>query len=88
MIGNSENKLYTGVTQEPEKRVRHHNQGRGAKFTKHIPTYKIVFLEKHTTLADARKREVQIKKWRRDKKDMLIARYVRGLPTQPVKTIP
>lgn len=62
MIKNSADKLYVGVTQSPKDRVTYHNQKCGASFTKHIPTYKIVFLEKYVTLAEARRREIQIKK--------------------------
>lgn len=81
MIKNSIGKLYIGVTQNPNDRVRYHNQKRGASFTKYIPTYEIVFLEKHATLAEARRREIQIKKWSRNKKEFLIERYVNSLPT-------
>lgn len=79
---NSIGKLYIGITVNPDNRVVYHNQKRGAKFTKYKPNYKIVFLEKYSTLAEARKREIQIKKWRRDKKELLIERYNKGLPTK------
>jgi len=82
MAKNSIGKIYTGITQNAEKRVKHHNQKRGAKFTKYKTDYKIVFLEEHLTLAEARKREIQIKKWRRDKKEKLIERFKKGLPTK------
>ena len=82
LIKNSANKLYIGVTEDPATRLKYHNEKRGAQFTKRIPTFEIVFLEQHPTLADARKREIQIKKWRREKKEMLIGRYWRGLPTK------
>lgn len=82
MIKNSANKLYVGITENPQDRVDYHNQKRGARFTKYIPTYEIVFLEKYRTLAQARTREIQIKKWRRDKKDFLIERYKKGLTTK------
>ena len=45
MIKNSAEKLYVGITENPEDRVVYHNQKRGAKFTKYIPDFKIVFLE-------------------------------------------
>ena len=83
MIKNSSDKLYVGVTENPEKRLTYHNHKRGAQFTKHIPTFEIVFLEQYPSLADARRREIQIKKWRRDKKEKLIGRYIKELPTKP-----
>ena len=82
MIKNYAEKLYVGITQNPQDRVSYHNQKRGAKFTKYIPTFEIVFLEPYLTLAEARRREVQIKKWRRDKKELLINRHQRGLETK------
>jgi putative endonuclease len=82
MIKNSVDNLYIGITKNPYDRVKYHNQKRGAKFTKHIPNFKIVFLEKYENLQQARKREIQIKKWRRDKKEVLIERYTLGLETR------
>jgi putative endonuclease len=82
MIKNSIDKLYVGVTENPQDRVAYHNKQRGAKFTKYRPDFKIVFLEKYATLAEARKREIQIKKWSRVKKEMLVSRYKIGLPTK------
>ena len=75
-------KLYVGITENPNKRVGNHNQKRGAKFTKYVSDFKIVFLENYATLTQARKREIQIKKWRRDKKEILIQRYKSGLSTK------
>ncbi len=79
---NSINKLYIGITKNPQNRIVCHNQKRGAKFTKYKPDYQIVFLEEYPTLIEARQREIQIKKWRRDKKEVLIKRYLLSLPTK------
>jgi putative endonuclease len=81
MIRNSLNKLYIGITQNPAARTFDHNHKQGANFTKYKMDFKIVFLEKHSSLKQARTREVQIKKWRREKKEFLIERYSIGLPT-------
>ena len=82
MIKNSSNKLYIGITENPERRLATHNSLRGAKYTKYIPNFNIVFLEKYPDLQHARKREIQIKKWRREKKEMLIEKYKNGLETK------
>ncbi len=82
MIKNSANKLYAGITDNPVRRLIEHNSQRGARYTSHIPTYATVFLEEYQTLPEARKREIQIKKWRRDKKETLIERYQKGLDTK------
>jgi len=82
MIKNPYGDLYIGITDNPEQRLRYHNENRGALFTKRDSEFKLVFREGHKTLAEARKREIQIKKWRRDKKEMLVERYKKGLPTK------
>lgn len=82
MIKNQYNNLYTGVTDNPDRRLNEHNSKRGAIFTKARKEFTIVFLEEYDSLADARKREVQIKKWRRNKKDFLIEKYSKKLPTK------
>ncbi len=82
MIKNSSDKLYTGVTENPAKRLTTHNSLRGAQYTKRIPDFKIVFLEEYDDLKKARQREIQIKKWSRIKKEILIDRYKNKLPTK------
>lgn len=82
MIQNPLGQLYVGITKNPEKRVVTHNTKQGAQFTKHSPNFGVVFLEKHDSLEEARSREIQIKKWHREKKEMLIERYNKGLPTK------
>jgi len=81
MVRNSYGDLYVGITDNPEQRLKCHNEKRGALFTKRDSKFIIVFLEQCETLAAARAREIQIKKWRRNKKDFLIERYKQGLVT-------
>ncbi len=86
MIKNASNKLYTGISSNLPKRIYYHNTKQGAVFTKSQvelgDKFKIVFYEEYTTLAEARKREIQIKKWRREKKENLIKRFNSRLPTK------
>lgn len=82
MVRNPYGDLYIGITDNPEKRLKYHNERRGALFTKRDSEFKIVFLEQYETLAQARKREIQIKKWRREKKDLLVNRFQKGLSTK------
>ncbi len=82
MIKNSASKLYIGITENPKERLEYHNRKRGAKFTKYISDYEVVFLEKYESLMLARQREIQIKKWRRGKKEQLIEKYSKGLETK------
>ena len=81
MAQNNNNKLYVGVSKQPYFRLKEHNTQRGSVFTK-FGNFKIVFQEEYPTLAEARQREMQIKKWRRSKKEMLIEKCQQGLPTK------
>ena len=82
MIKNSAGKLYIGISENPNERLAYHNKRQGARFTKYIPNFHLVFLEQYETGTQARKREIQIKKWRREKKEMLMEKYRLGLPTK------
>lgn len=81
IIKNNESRLYIGISNDPQKRLQDHNTKRGATFTK-TGKFNIVFLEEYSALKEARKREIQIKKWRRDKKDFLINMYKKGVETK------
>lgn len=67
------NTLYIGVTQALHERVDAHNRGRGARWTKVHPGAEIVYSESYPTLGLARKREIQLKRWSRTKKEALTA---------------
>lgn len=72
ILRGSKNHLYIGISSNLEKRVRRHLNGDGAEFTRRNKTDQLVYTEHYTTLLEARKRETQIKKWRREKKENLI----------------
>jgi putative endonuclease len=82
IIKNSYGNLYIGVTDNPERRLYEHNTKRGSDFTKVRDRFQIVFLEEQESLTKARKREIQIKKWRRDKKEKLIDLFNKGISTK------
>ena len=82
MIKNNFGKLYIGITENLGKRLDYHNTKQGAQFTKSKSKFILVFQEEYKTLKEARKREIQIKKWRRDKKEFLIQRFQKGLSTK------
>jgi putative endonuclease len=67
------NTLYIGVTQALDQRIDAHNRGRGARSTKIHPGAQVVYSESYPTLGLARKREIQLEKWSRAKKESLIA---------------
>lgn len=66
------NHLYIGVTTNISKRISRHKTGDGAEFTKRNRTFELVYSENFKTSLKARRRELQIKGWRREKKENLI----------------
>ena len=68
----SDGTYYTGWTTDPERRVSQHNKGIGAKYTSTRRPVKMVYLEPHFTRTDAMKRELAIKKMKREQKSKLI----------------
>ena len=63
---------YTGWTTDPERRLAMHNKGRGAKYTKMRLPVKLVYVEEQPDRKSAMKRELAIKKMRKDGKMKLI----------------
>jgi putative endonuclease len=65
--------LYTGCTNNLEKRFLQHNESKqGAHYTKIRRPVKLVYSEIFKTFREARQREQEIKSWRREKKLNLI----------------
>jgi putative endonuclease len=60
--------LYTGVTNDLELRVRKHEDGKGAKYTRGRGPYRILFSEQHPTKSAALKREAEIKSFSKSEK--------------------
>lgn len=69
----SDGTLYTGWTNCIERRLREHNSGKGAKFTRCRRPVKLRYLEISDTKTGAMQREAAIKKLRRKQKEQLIA---------------
>ena len=65
--------LYCGWTNNIEKRLKSHNEGKGAKYTRARLPVTLVYLEEHETQIEAQKREYQIKRLPRIKKLALIS---------------
>jgi putative endonuclease len=64
---------YTGWTTDPDRRVKQHNAGRGAKYTSARRPVKLIYLERQEDHKSALKREIQIKRMPRARKKKLIA---------------
>lgn len=53
--------LYTGWTNNLEKRISAHQSGKGGKYTRSRLPVKLVYCEEHPAKADAMRREWEIK---------------------------
>jgi predicted GIY-YIG superfamily endonuclease len=65
-------KLYTGITNDVNKRLAAHNNGTGAKYTRAGRPWKVVYQETTDGKSSALKRELAIKKLSRSAKITLI----------------
>lgn len=69
--------LYTGWTTDVEKRLKAHNSGKGAKYTKSRRPVTLVHQEEFETKGEALRREMAIKQLTRSAKLKLIAKKPR-----------
>ncbi|HUQ84742.1 MAG TPA: GIY-YIG nuclease family protein [Candidatus Limnocylindrales bacterium] len=64
----SDNSLYTGSTNDLDKRFLSHMSGKGSKYTRSHKPLRIIHTEELKTKSEALKREIEIKSWSRTKK--------------------
>lgn len=64
----SDHTLYTGWTNDLEKRITAHNEGKGAKYTKTRRPVRLVYFETFATKEEAMSREYAIKRLTRKEK--------------------
>jgi len=65
--------LYIGSTTNLDQRYKDHRSGKACRTTKLDPPVELVYSEKYDTFAEARRRETQIKRWSRAKKEALVS---------------
>ncbi|MEW6025767.1 MAG: GIY-YIG nuclease family protein [Planctomycetota bacterium] len=64
--------LYTGITNDIPERIKEHNSGEGAKYTRTRVPVRLVYREKYPDKSSARKREMEIQGWPRETKLKLL----------------
>ena len=64
--------LYTGITNDLDKRIEKHNAGSGARYTRARLPVSLLWHESHDSKSAALKREYAIKQLTRAQKDALI----------------
>jgi len=76
ILSNWNNKvLYTGVTNDIQRRIYEHKSGLHEGFSKKYNVNKLVYYDYTEDVTSAIEREKQIKNWKRDKKNKLINEF-------------
>ena len=84
----SDSTLYTGFTNDLEKRVKAHNEGnRGAKYTKGRRPVELVYFEKFEDESSAKKREWEIKKLNKTQKILLLKSFHPNHSQSPIISV-
>lgn len=68
----SDGSLYAGSCRDVEERLKKHNDGTGAKYTRSRLPVTIVYHEECATWSAALKREAEVKRWRKERKEKLV----------------
>jgi len=79
MVRCADDTLYTGLARDPQARVKVHNSGKGAKYTRARRPVALVYVEPCASLSAALKRERQLKPWKRARKEALIGSSIAGI---------
>ena len=67
-------RYYVGISTNPSSRVEQHNNDKGAKFAHDQGPFTLVYVsDAFPSKSEARKREIQVKKWSHSKKEKLIS---------------
>ena len=69
----SDGSYYVGQTEDVQQRVHDHNEGRGATWTATRRPVELVYQESFDELDSVVRREAQLKRWSRAKKEALIS---------------
>jgi putative endonuclease len=73
--------LYTGITNDLQRRFAQHQTGQGGHYTSYNPAVNLRYYKEYKNRSGAAKREAQIKAWSRTKKLALIKSNITGIWT-------
>jgi len=65
-------RFYVGITNSPDERIARHNTGQGSMFARQQGPFALAWLSEPMSKITAAKRERQIKRWTKAKKQNLI----------------
>ena len=74
ILRTSSNTLYTGQTNNLQKRLQEHKSKntKSAKYIRYFSSFTLVYSEKYSIRKEAMRRELQLKKWSKAKKEALV----------------
>jgi putative endonuclease len=73
ILRTAKNTLYTGQTNNLERRLKEHSgKIRGARYVRNSGSFELVYVEKWKTRSEAMKREAEIKRMPKIKKEKLV----------------
>jgi predicted GIY-YIG superfamily endonuclease len=72
MVRCADGTLYTGTARDPREREQKHNSGRGARYTSGRRPVSLVYAEGCASIGAALRREIQLKRWSRLRKEALV----------------
>jgi putative endonuclease len=72
ILRTDKNTLYTGQTNDLEKRLKMHKEGKGAKYIRSFKSFELVYKEDLETITEALKREAEIKRMSKKEKEKLV----------------
>lgn len=68
--------LYTGITNDLQRRLKQHQAGKGGHYTRAKGALKVVYTEERPSRSSALRREAEIKRWPRKQKLMLVCHTI------------
>ena len=72
MLRCRDNSIYTGITNNLEKRIRSHMSGNVSKYLRGRLPVELIYKEDFSNRSSASKREIEVKKLKKKEKELLI----------------
>lgn len=85
MLKCKDSTLYTGYSNNFEQRLKMHESGKGAKYTRGRGPFEVVLMQQFPTKEEAMKKEYEIKQLSRTEKILLIKQCKEGLKNEHTK---
>ncbi len=79
MLRCNDQSLYTGYTNDVEKRLEKHQKGNASKYTRSRLPVELVYVEEYETKSEAMSREAMIKQMTKKQKEKLITLSIKQI---------